>query len=135
MKIGLYCDNEDWALGYLALQIKRVHGNGGGLTFLVTSWKRFMESPVSQVRALRRCGIIHWLTAHGYFEYGSLFPKIRQICTIHHILPGDNLYPQRFQGVRVLTVSRLSQRALDQRGFPASVIDPRGPPPRPTAMM
>lgn len=122
--IGLYCDREDWILGTIAKQIIRVHGNDGRFEFVVTSWQRIMESPIRQTNLLRQCDVIHWLEAESYMYFGSLFPNKSQICTINHCLPGDDRYPQNFEGVRVLTISKWSRDELLLRGFSdASVIN------------
>jgi len=117
LRVGLYCDREDWILGTIARQIRRVLEPSGLFDFVIGSWRHFLESPVSQIREFRHCDIIHWLTPHGYLELGKLFPGSRDICTIHHCLPDDGIWPGTFRNTKVLTVSKLSRQALEARGF------------------
>ena len=117
IRIGLYVDREDWILGTIAYQIQKVHQQAKRFVFQLTSWRRFMESPISEVQALRGCDVIHWLSPHDYAKLVCLFPEIRHICTINHCLPGDNNKPSRFRNVRILTMSKLSREELLARGF------------------
>lgn len=122
LRVGLYCDREDWILGTIARQIKAVHEGSGQFRFNISSWPRFLESPFSQIRIFKGCDIIHWLSPQGYGDLGALFPGAKQICTIHHCLPNDNNYPQKYCGSRVLTISKQTLNELKRRGFRDTVI-------------
>ncbi|MCH7802040.1 MAG: glycosyltransferase family 4 protein [Chloroflexi bacterium] len=122
IKVGLYCDREDWILGTIARQIERVHGRSGKFEFLVSSWQKFMDSPVDQTRKLRECDVVHWLEPDGYMRFGSLIRGTPQICTINHSLPGDGRRAEHYAGARVLTISEMSRNELVSRGFPDPAV-------------
>lgn len=117
LRIALFYDREDWILGTVANQIREVLGGTSGFEFHLALHDAFLRSPFAQLRAFMTCDIIHWLVPFGCLDLGPLFPNKPHICTINHCTESDCNYPEYYSNVRVLTMSKVSRRQLQARGF------------------
>jgi len=118
LRVGLVCDREDWITGTFAHAVRRHLGASGRFDFQIVSTCGAIARPCSTVQMLRRCDVVHWLSPYDYHNLASLLGRAPQICTIHHCLDGDDHVPDRYQNVRILTVSERSAEMLRSRGFP-----------------
>jgi glycosyltransferase involved in cell wall biosynthesis len=115
-RIGLYVDRPDWILGTIASQTMQLHGGTGRFSFYMSSWSQIMRAPISEIKSLQSCDLIHWIT-YDYLDLLALFPSVRHICTIHHVMDNDDILPDKFKDFTLLTVSQNSRKKMEERGF------------------
>lgn len=116
-KVGLFCDREDWILGTAAREIARQVRKQGAFRFHISSAIEILRQPVSELRQLAACDLIHWISPSGFTQFGALFAQKPQLCTIHHCLDGDGVTRSAYEGAKVLTISADTLKELTRRGF------------------
>lgn len=121
-RVGLFVDREDWILGTIAKEIKKLHSESGEFEFFLGSQEKMLANPIGTLRHLQRCHVVHWLSAYGYEHFGQLVAS-PQICTLNHVLKTDKRYIKYYNNVDIiLTISLKSKAALEERGFDVAKV-------------
>lgn len=117
VKVGLFCDREDWITGTAARAIAARLPEMGPFDLCVSSQETMYAHPLKETSSLRKCDLLHWVSPYGLHHFSTLFPFHPQICNIHHCLDQDRHWPERYRGAKIVTMSQKSEDDLIERGF------------------